>query len=480
MEYRDDEPIIEEEEDNQRTKCSSKVGQILQEITIEPMMFFGIMAWAIQSSLGTNLLLTKVCREQQNDTEICANLTSRAEENAAAQKVVSTIKMYERLLTGIPTVIFILFLGSWSDKHGRKIPMILPLFGNFLSTLIIMINAYWIELPAMYILFASIPISLTGGTITYFMACYAYMSDMTRERTRTMRMAFLNLGFSLGSPLGFFLGGILFDRAGYLGNFGASALFFLIAIIYAIIRIEDTRGPFSKYNELVPLPRNMCSGLFDMKNVKDTVLVVKKLRPNKGRGKIILMMGTLCIFQIVFGSRNLDFLYIKLKFGWDYTEYTHLKVVGKLASLAAMAVFPPLLSYRLKVSDATLGIVACLSEIVHHILEGCAPYSWFFYLASVVSSVGGLALVVSRSIISKIVPRDELGKVFSMLAFWESILPLVSHPLYTAVYNATIEDYPGTIYFLSATFLGVTTVIFIWLLVEKKREIVSTQLHEEE
>lgn len=472
-----------EEEGNKEQGCCKKVAQALQEITIEPIIFLNVLGWTVQSSISTNLLLAKVCREQQYGTDICANLSSHHEEQASVQRIVSTINMYIELLTNIPGVFFVLFLGSWSDKYGRKIPMTLPLIGSFLATSLYLMNAYWTELPSMYMLLGGVPRALTGGFITLLMATYSYMADITTIGARTMRIAFMDLGMGLGAPLGLLLGDFLFYRLGYEGLYGVSGLFFLIAIIYTIVRIEDTRGPFSKHHlevfELAHRPVNMVKDLFDIENVKRTCAIALKPRPNRGRTKIILLMGAMCCLVFIFGTGNIGYLYAKRKFGWDYNQYVHLSLVDILMSLVGTSFALPVLSYHLQVDDCLLGLLGCASKICSLVIEGIALYPWFLYLGSVVSCIGSLPMVVTRSIISKSVPEGELGKVFSMLASWESLIPLLSNPLYTLVYNATIEDFPGTVYFMSTIFFIFASVIYVWIFFHKRVQQATPHIHEE-
>ncbi|KAK7083800.1 hypothetical protein SK128_012843, partial [Halocaridina rubra] len=77
-----------------------------------------------------------------------------------------------------------------------------------------------------------------------------------------------------------------------------------------------------------------------------------------------------------------------------------------------------------------------------------------------ISALGALAMVVNRSLLSKLVPDAELGKVFAMTAAFEAAVPLMSSPLYTVVYNSTIEVFPGTVYLMSILFYMITAIVF--------------------
>ena len=69
------------------------------------------------------------------------------------QKYVSTLKIYSSVLQAIPSVLFTLFAGSWSDVHGRKPLIVSSTLGYVISNLIFMINAHFFyELKAEYLL----------------------------------------------------------------------------------------------------------------------------------------------------------------------------------------------------------------------------------------------------------------------------------------------------------------------------------------
>jgi uncharacterized membrane protein len=64
--------------------------------------------------------------------------------------------------------------------------------------------------------------------------------------------------------------------------------------------------------------------------------------------------------------------------------------------------------------------------------------------------------------ISKIVPKTELGKVFSLLSSLESAVPLIISPIIVNIYKATIDHFAGSIFLI---FSGISALVFIVLFI---------------
>ena len=79
---------------------------------------------------------------------------------------------------------------------------------------------------------------------------------------------------------------------------------------------------------------------------------------------------------------------------------------------------------------------------------------------------------VIRSLLSKVVPDTDLGKVYSMLGCLEAAIPLVASPVLTIVYNSSLETFPGAVYVTEAGIMGVAVVIFatVAYLMQKDRD----------
>jgi len=63
----------------------------------------------------------------------------------------------------------------------------------------------------------------------------------------------------------------------------------------------------------------------------------------------------------------------------------------------------------------------------------------------------GLITIVGRSMLSKLVHKDEVGKIYSFLASGEAAIPLIASPIYNLLYSATLDSFPGAVYVLTSS-----------------------------
>lgn len=62
-------------------------------------------------------------------------MSSNATLQSDVEKDTAQINLYNGLLGSVPAIIVTPLLGAYSDTHGRKIPMMLPLLGYTFSSL---------------------------------------------------------------------------------------------------------------------------------------------------------------------------------------------------------------------------------------------------------------------------------------------------------------------------------------------------------
>ncbi len=51
---------------------------------------------------------------------------------------------------------------------------------------------------------------------------------------------------------------------------------------------------------------------------------------------------------------------------------------------------------------------------------------------------------------SKLVDRDEIGSIFSLISFFEALIPLFMAPTTTAIFNATLDIDSGIVFYFMA------------------------------
>lgn len=68
---------------------------------------------------------------------------------------------------------------------------------------------------------------------------------------------------------------------------------------------------------------------------------------------------------------------------------------------------------------------------------------------------------IIKSMISKLVEGDEMGRVFSLLGITENLDSIIFTPIYGMLYYYTLEFLPGAFFLFSNVFLLIGFVILV-------------------
>lgn len=381
--------------------------------------------------------------------------------------------MYQSILLSIPAIIVSLFLGPWSDRNGRKPLMVVPMVGTIVSQLIYVANTYFYHWSAYYILLTGLG-CIFGGFTAFLIGIYSYVSDVSGNRSRTSRIALLDLFVFLGFPVGTYLSAPIFKYSGYYGVFGSAIAMTFGSMLYTMLMIKDTRGPYS--DQGAGQSFEVCNA-FSIFNVIEVFRVCFKRRENHGRAIILLLIAAMLFNVSTLSSSSILYLFTRLKFNWSEQEFTIWMSLSTVASSLFTFGVIPIVSYKMKLHDALIGTMGAIFGIAKNIIWTLAAYSWMMYLGSAVGLLSTAASIVIRAHLSKVAPADELGAIFSLLASLEASVPLMTSPLMTLVYNSTLTTFPGAIMLLSAGLYVAITInlSIVYMLFKKYNSAPSSQ-----
>ncbi|KAF4518418.1 hypothetical protein B566_EDAN002071 [Ephemera danica] len=315
-----------------------------------------------------------------------------------------------------------LFLGSWSDKNGgaRKAPLLIGLVGKlYYSCMLIAIsmNSSW---PLYTVLYgATLPAAATGADLAIFMACFSYMADITTPEERTVRITMLQVSYLLTIPVGVALGQLLFTATGESvpAVFGVNATLVFIAFVYSAFRLIWRSAPQSPNDppvRKVPL-RLFCCDFFDYTHLRETVRAIVRRRPGHRRAYLIALLFAMALYTFQRGCL----------FG--------LPLITKVCGLP----------------DAAAILIGASAHALARVLYILAKVPWLLYVGAVLGAMGPVVAPVIKSMVSKVVPIRERGKVQAVLACADNAVPLFSGVIYSQTYNATIDTFPGAVFLIT-------------------------------
>ena len=81
----------------------------------------------------------------------------------------------------------------------------------------------------------------------------------------------------------------------------------------------------------------------------------------------------------------------------------------------------------------------------------------------VIGSIAGASNIGSRSYTTKIVGKDEIGKIMSFMTALNTMAGIISTTISVQIFKATIDSYPGTVFQFVAFLCLLPVFIMMWI-----------------
>jgi len=441
---------------SRREKCRLWMKRIF---SIELAIAIHAFSSGLHNVIRTNLLIEKTCRVNLNLTDaICDNINHYDKENDQVQEEVTTINLYFTFLSAFPCILMSIIIGPWSDKNGRKPVLLIPILGHIIAQFVYIANVYFWSARAEYNLLSAM-YSVFGGTTTLLIGVYSYIADTTDTETRTSRVALLDVAIICGWTSGNFLSAVVYEHWGFYGTFGTTIGLLIVVFFFILFCLDESRKPVDH--------SAICSSEDSPGVGKDSLCdqigavfhAVGGAREGHTRAVIILLLSIMLLF-VGTGSADVNYLFTRKMFNWDEAIFTRVStIITVLQSLSSLLLLP-LLSYQLHVPDPVIGTIAACSSFAAILGIGLAHTGKMYIFASCLGLMSTQVSTVIRSLLSKVVPDTDLGKVYTMLGCLEAAIPLVASPILTIVYNSTLDSFPGAVYLTEAGAMAAAVGLF--------------------
>jgi len=449
----DREPNNEDQEDEQEeVQSQGRTGESGNYFLELGLLFLFIGNNLVQTLLQ-NQMIKQTCIYLGFNESICdiinlnENSTREAEEKI--QPYVANIDLIITLFHTIIPAILSLFLGNWSDLYGRKKVLCSTFFGYTLTlssfAAVCFYSEYVQPLSPWVYPFCYIPATISGGWPSLLTAALCYITDTVHVSARSKRLTIIELIIFLGVLIGTFFCSSILALTDAPTVFIISSVLALFGFLVIVFFVDES------------IASNEVSAIEKAKSLFSPIIIVNLLKTcfkrRSFKGRRILLLLILILAMIVFtfnGNSTVGYLFVREKFSWTLKQSNQFDSYSIVCSLIGSVIGFAILKKVLKFSDISLTCLALFCYILDSFLKAFATESWQMYTITSVTLFKILASPMIRTLMSTIIPHDEIGKIFSITTSFEALSTFAASPLYTIVYKSTFTTFAGAFFLITA------------------------------
>ncbi|XP_068232294.1 probable peptidoglycan muropeptide transporter SLC46 [Palaemon carinicauda] len=455
-------------------KTCIEVGMSRWEDFLEPAMFFhGFCFWTMQSLMEMVHTL-KVCLvDYEFSPEVCENLHTHHNESSKVQQGVTKVVMYNSTISSLIPAFLMLLLGAWSDKYGRKIPLLITSACSALWIGGYMLSLLYTAWPTWLLYVFTLFDSLGGGNQAFTSLCISYLSDVTTWEERTKRIGIGMSFWYIGGPIGNIFVSLFLTYGGIHSTLQLMFFCQLSIVSYLYLVVRESHGPFCTMPKVLKhtspdeatvlkTPWQITRDFFCVTRIKESFHTVFREREGGLRSIYICVLLSNMIRRI---ARSFHmYLFVQNVLQWtsvDYSWWTTYRT--SFAALGSMFLMKKLLKF-LNITDTGLIIMASISVFMEYMTYATLDLTDTHLLIWIGPPLGILSYSITiglKAMATKLVSHNEKGRVSTMLSASQSLVPMFGGYAFSQLYNSTLHTMPGAQFLFSASLAGLIFSIFI-------------------
>uniref|UniRef100_A0A914X1J8 Major facilitator superfamily (MFS) profile domain-containing protein n=1 Tax=Plectus sambesii TaxID=2011161 RepID=A0A914X1J8_9BILA len=447
-------------------------------INVEPVLLLASIGTSIFGSIAPLFIYFARCVQlhpELNDgvTEFCRALSKQSNNSVedAIQMDVATLRKYQSVAGSLPALVIAPILGAWADgSGGRRRPLLLALFGNCVTSGIVLIATLTYRTSSIYplALLWEFMGGLVGGGMVYIATSMAMVTDSARIQNPdgsklSLRMGIASAVMGVGYLIGSLITALIVQRSASLSIYFVGMLlasvFTVASLIYAILFVDET-GRRAKDSEAAN-DRHL-SGICMI--VKHRFAEVFRTLTDERIGwtRLCLNLTVAFVFiEFLALDNNLLYLFVKKQLAWDDGMFTYYNAFTGVLRMLGMVVWPIFIEKTTFMSkDAVLIIIGFIFNGIYYVLLSVSVTSTMMFAGAFLTFFASAMSPGFRALVPKLVTEDETARVFTAFGIAINIAPIISAWIFASIYQATISFWAGFSFFVCAVIQTIVLVGF--------------------
>lgn len=150
----------------------------------------------------------------------------------------------------------------------------------------------------------------------------------------------------------------------------------------------------------------------------------------------------------------------RVTWGWT-TEFALYQSFNTAIGFIGTIIVTGFFVNYLKLVDPFLVIIAVGCRLISRILYTISKDFYMIYLAGGIDMFNSAPVIAIRSLISKIVANNEIGRAYTVLSVLETLIQPVSVITYSQIFQDTIQTVPAAFFYLTIGILIVVILLFL-------------------
>ncbi|CAF0886404.1 unnamed protein product [Adineta ricciae] len=412
------------------------------------------------------------------NSDASQNDSTLLEKATEVQKAVSRLNILMAGVGALPAVLTYVILGANCDRIGRKPLILLPCIGRIIRFIILLLLVE-LNLGDIWFIISTVIDGLFGSNSVLLLGAIAYITDCTTDSQRSRAMVLEEAAVALTRIFPLLGLGFWLQKHGYTLPMSVLLGLNVAALIYTILLQPESHG--DNHQNIIQVFKRLAD--IRLSPIRGTYRVFLIKRPGYDQRRIILLtLAQIGLFIVLFGFASIHPLYL---YGKPLCFDVLALAILTSAQFSLMIIISIVLSVWKNpfTNSSLLPFIGVFLYIIHLVLFGLAQKTWFLYVAVFIGCLFFIVMAVLRSHLTILVNDTEFALVFIATGIVESIGSYVVGIVANAIYAATIDVYPGIIFFILAAIaiipLLITGYLLAWPLWRRIRRIPSERVEED-